>query len=236
MDSPLSSNQGFLTAASETSSAAYLLERGIQFTRQGCYVEGVTCFVLARERLSADQMHVARVLDALIQSHASYLQAQQTLHIASKRFVEADAEQQTQLVALEELLLILREDLDRVPKPHTIAQPFLHAQSYQMPQSPQLPSTDSSIEQSSLRPHAFPRDSKILPALYVTCFGHFEVRRSGKPIVLCSSRNGQISCILPSVPCAIHSTMNVVVDLAAATSSTKIAPTISIRRFGSQPT
>jgi len=30
-----------------------------------------------------------------------------------------------------------------------------------------------------------------LPELAITCFGHFEVRRQGTPIVLCSSRSGQ---------------------------------------------
>ncbi len=34
-------------------------------------------------------------------------------------------------------------------------------------------------------------DSEALPALDITCFGRFEVRRLGQPIVLCSNRNGQ---------------------------------------------
>ncbi|MBO0779040.1 MAG: hypothetical protein J2P37_09465, partial [Ktedonobacteraceae bacterium] len=34
-------------------------------------------------------------------------------------------------------------------------------------------------------------DGTSLPALSVTCFGHFAVKRSGKPVVLCHSRNGQ---------------------------------------------
>src|SRR5262252_3769484 len=103
MDSPLSSDQGTLTVASGASSLASLLERGLHCTRQGYFAEGVTFFALARERLSPDQMHFAVALDALIQSHAGYLQAQHALHVASKRFVKADTDQQAQLVALEKL-------------------------------------------------------------------------------------------------------------------------------------
>src|SRR5215467_16249591 len=97
MDSPLSFIQEALRNTSEASFLASLLERGIDCTRQGYYVEGLIYFSRARERISSDQVHLAAILDALIQSHAHYLQAQQSLHIASKRFVEADTEQQTQL-------------------------------------------------------------------------------------------------------------------------------------------
>ncbi len=191
MDSSLLSNEGILTVASEASSPAFLLERGIHYIQNGCYVEGVTYFARARERLSPDQMHFAAALDTFMQSHTCYLQAQQGLHTASKRFVEADAEQQTQLFALEKLLLTLREELDRVPQPHAIAQPTKNTCEHQLPQSPQLLSTDSDFEQPSLSPRSFPKDCDILPALYFTCFGRFEVRRLGQPILLCSSRNGQ---------------------------------------------
>jgi len=98
------------------------------------------CFARARERLSPDQMHFAVVLDAFIQSYARYLQAQQALHMASKRFVEADAEQQTQLVALEKLLSAIMEDTDRVPQPHAIAKAPKVSWEKQSPQSLQLPS------------------------------------------------------------------------------------------------
>jgi len=191
MDSSLSSNQGSLTSASETSSSAFLLERGICYTQQGCYAEGVIYFARARERLSPDQMHFAVVLDAFIQSQARFLQAQQALHMASKRFVEADAEQQTQLGALEKLLPALKEDTDWVPQPHSIAKAPEVSWVYQSPQSLQLPSTDPTIEQPSLLPHSLLKDGDALPALYFTCFGRFEVRRLCQPISLCSSRSGQ---------------------------------------------
>ncbi len=34
-------------------------------------------------------------------------------------------------------------------------------------------------------------EGNTLPALYFSCFGHFEVKRSGQTISLCSNRNGQ---------------------------------------------
>ena len=55
MESSLSSDQVTLRVASESFSLAYLLERGIDFTRQGSYVEGAAFFVLARERLTPDK-------------------------------------------------------------------------------------------------------------------------------------------------------------------------------------
>ncbi len=90
MESSLSSNQVTPTAASEALSLAFLLERGIDCTRQGSYVEGAVFFVLARERLTPDQVHLAVVLDAFLQSHSSYWQAQQSLHFASNMHSQPD--------------------------------------------------------------------------------------------------------------------------------------------------
>src|SRR5260221_747451 len=115
-------NQETLIDASETPALDILLERGIRCTRQGRHSEGVIYFALARERLSPDQMQFAAALDTFIQSHARYWQAQEALHTASKRFVEADVEQQTQLVVLEKLLPVLKEEMDRVPHLYSIAQ------------------------------------------------------------------------------------------------------------------
>src|SRR5439155_1348962 len=42
----------------------------------------------------------------------------------------------------------------------------------------------------SLPPSPLEKDT-TLPALYITCFGRFEVKRLGGPVVLCSNRNGQ---------------------------------------------
>jgi DNA-binding SARP family transcriptional activator len=175
MQSSLSSNQEILAVASDVSSPAILLERGMRCIQQGYLVEGVIYFARAREELPPDQSHLAAVLDALIRCHARYMQAQRELLLTSKRLVEADAEQKTQLVALEKLLpAALREDMDR---------------EQQSPQLLQLPFAGSVREQ--LSPHTPSNDGDAPPELYITCFGRFEVRRMGRPIELCSSRNGR---------------------------------------------
>jgi DNA-binding SARP family transcriptional activator len=191
MEPSLPFDQGTLTVAFEASSPAILLERGIHCTRQGSYIEGVIYFARARELLSPDQMHFAAALDAFIESHARYLQAQQSLHTASKRFAEAETEQQTQLVALEKVLLAFTKEMDRAPQSHVIAQPTKRPEEHQLPQLPQLPSMDSNYGEPLLSPHSFPADCEILPALHFTCFGRFEVRRLGQLILPCSSRSGQ---------------------------------------------
>src|SRR5712691_10236755 len=147
MEPSLPFDQGTLTIASEISSPANLLERGIHCTRQGRYIEGVIYFIRARERLSPDEMDFAAALDAFIQSHAGYLQAQEALHTTSRHFVEADTEQQTQLVVLEKLLLTLREEANRAPMAHAIVQPTKDSWEHLSLQSPQLPSADSNFEQ-----------------------------------------------------------------------------------------
>ncbi len=191
IDSSLSSVRETFTVSSKISSPASLLEQGMVYLRQGRHVEGVSLFALARERLSLDQTHFAAALDAFIESHARYLQAQQSLHTASKRFAEAETEQKTQLVALEKVLLALTKEMDSAPQSHVIAQPTKRPEEYQLPRLPQLPSMDSDYEEPSLAPHTFPADCDILPALHFTCFGRFEVRQLGQPILLCSSRSGQ---------------------------------------------
>jgi len=197
MDSSLSSYGENLTGASETFSLAFLLQCGIGYTRQGSYVEGAAFFALAREQLSADQMQTAEMLDAFLQSHSNYWQAQQSLHEASKWFAEADIEQQTRIQAIEKLLLDLSEETDQA------------MQSHLKPDPPQL--SKNQLQQSRVPLRLLSSDQKdskfaatgpttsenlsqagdILPDLYITCFGHFEVRRFDQPITLCHRRKGQ---------------------------------------------
>jgi DNA-binding SARP family transcriptional activator len=186
MDSLPLFDQGILTGTSEASSVGVLLERGMQCFRKGWFVEGVTCLALARERLSPDEMDFAAVLDAFIQSHTSYCQAQQALQEASKRFAEADSTQQTQLVALEKLLPTLME------KTSAIAQPLTNSKEHHRFQRLRTPFTNSTGHQSPAELQLLPEDGSALPGLYITCFGRFEVKRFNQTITLCSNRNGQV--------------------------------------------
>lgn len=204
MDSPLLSEMNTLVVASETSSPGRLVESGLLCVRQGRYVEGVAFFTLARDRLSPHQAHLAAVLDAFTQSYKTYSRAQEELLQASKHFARADAEQQVQLAALENLLPILLEETNKVPpnvdrlQQNTGGKRLLHVlrpsteelNSNQL--STPLPqrTAEDSIGNRSL-PSSPSEDSITLPSLYITCFGRFEVQRLGRPIVLSSNRQGQ---------------------------------------------
>jgi len=204
MDSPLSPERDTLIVASETSSPGRLLESGFLYVRQGRYVEGLAFFALARERLSPDQAHLAALLDAFTQSHKTYSQAQEELLQASKHFARADAEQQVQIAALENLLSILLEETNKVtPNVDGLQQNargnrLLHVlwsspedfNSNQL--STQLPqrTAEGNRDNQFLSPSPS-EDGTTLPALYITCFGRFEVKRLGRPVVLCSNRTGQ---------------------------------------------
>lgn len=182
MDSSHSPNQASPILASEAFSLASLLGRGIDCTRQGSYIEGAAYFVLARERLTPDHVHCEALIDTFLQSQANYWLAQESLQLAKRRVLEADRERQTHLLALEKLLLTLHEETK-------LSEAY---QSQQLRQPPHLTLTGFNGHggKPSL-PHLLPKDSEALPDLYISCFGHFEVRRSGQPIVLCPNRSGQ---------------------------------------------
>src|SRR2546422_11385527 len=142
MDSPLFSEQAPLTVGPEDSSLVSLLERGLQCARQERYAGGATFFVLARERLSPNQVHISASLNSLIEISTGYWQAQQALHEASKRFAEADSAQQEQLATLEKLLPTLMENIS------TIDQPFTNSKGHQQLQTLRTPIAKSTGHQS----------------------------------------------------------------------------------------
>ena len=192
MGSSLSSRQDELNVESEASSPASLIARGLNSVREGRYAEGVVFFALAREGLSPNQVHLAAVLDTFAQGHLSYWQAQQALHQASKCFVEADAKQQAGMAALEKLLPALMEDTHGTGNIQdtlqTAVQPLKKSPDHQPARSPASAFDETKNDQSL---SALAENSEALPSLYFTCFGRFEVSRSGQPVSLCSNRNGQ---------------------------------------------
>ncbi len=181
-------NREAFAGAYETLATEALLERGIDCSRQGHHVQGVIYFACARERLTSDQMHFATELDAIIQTYARYWQAQEALHTASKRFVEADIDRQAQIVALEELFRASSEENGRATQPDSKPQTRNNSLEYLSSQSPQPSVADFNVEQPS---HSSPQNTDLLLPLHFNCFGRFEVRRSGQLIPLCSSRSGQ---------------------------------------------
>src|SRR2546421_6770202 len=185
MDSLLFPEQAALTVELEDPSLVSLLERGLQCAQQEHYAEGTTFFALARERLSPAQVHLSASLNALIDISTSYRQAQQALHEASKRFAEADSAQQAQLAALEKLLPNLMGNTS------TMAQPLTNSNGHQQLQTLRTPIANFTGHQLPAEPQLLPEDGSALPRLYFICFGRFEVKRLGKPVVLCSNRHGQ---------------------------------------------
>jgi DNA-binding SARP family transcriptional activator len=190
MDSFLSIEQQIHNVVPEASSPWHLLEAGLLCVRQERFVEGLTLLALARERFSTDQAHVAAVLDAFIESHKVYSLAQKELLQASRRFVSADAEQQAQIAALERLLSSLLEEVDMdIAEIDRLQQNARgNRRLYVIRPSPE----DLNCSQLSRPlPQRNAGESTSLPALSITCFGRFEVKRLGRQVPLCSNRQGQ---------------------------------------------
>ncbi len=189
MSSSQSSEQYDENVEFERLSPVLLLERGLRSVREGYYVEGVVYFTLAREKLDGEWVSLAGLLDALTQGHVAYWGAQQELLEASKRFVNVDAEQQSLIASLETLLpSLLKESHTPQTKQPAMEQLAGRDQTPVPFPAPAVPFEDA---QHSLPVSPRVEENEALPALSITCFGGFAVRRAGLPVVLCSNRNGQ---------------------------------------------
>jgi DNA-binding SARP family transcriptional activator len=189
MSSSQSSEQYEPNIEFEYLSPELLLERGLHSVLEGQYVEGVVYFTLAREKLDGDWVSLAGLLDALTQGHIAYWSAQQELLEASKRFVQVDAEQQSRIASLATLLPALMKES------HTLKtkQPVLEKPPAKDQTPAPFPAPTVAFEEArhSLPISARVEENEALPALSITCFGGFTVKRAGLPVVLCSNRNGQ---------------------------------------------
>ncbi len=201
MDMSLSTDYETLTLASGASAVISLLERGIQCARQGAYAEGVAFFALAREHLTSESAALAAALDTIVKSNVNYWQAQQMLHLASKRFAEADKEQKNSLLAIENLLPALSEETAQETQPVGVRGPG-RPQGSPLQWKPETQpveagdkfDTSTGALSSHLdrgEPGQHSKASGALPDLYITCFGRFEVRRLDKAVALCQNRSGQ---------------------------------------------
>jgi DNA-binding SARP family transcriptional activator len=198
MDTLFSREQDTQTVEPGAFSAVSLLEQGLNCVQQGRYPEGVAFFALAREQLSPNMIHLTVALDACIQDYVGYCQAQKALQQASERLIEIHAKQQARIVSLENLLPDLKRDTD--PILPAIAQTLKSPENYQL--SPTLsedsrlyqsvpPAIERHVQSQPLETSSLAGENIDLPALHFTCFGRFEVKRSGQTITLCSNRNGQ---------------------------------------------
>ena len=198
MDPSRSIDQGIQAVTSRISSPICLLKQGLDYFRQGRYVEGSSLCALAREGLSPEQMQFAATIDAFLESHGRYRQALQTLHQASRQLVDAENEQQALLLTFEKLVLASREASEAgksfSPEDHTggsVSDDYQGTQALNATQP--LPANNNGYQ--SLQPLRtslnVSGDHNTLPELYITCFGHFEVKRLDQPVMLCQNRTGQ---------------------------------------------
>lgn len=181
-----------LSSGAPTSSVISLLERGLNCIRQENYTEGVIFFTQARQQLLPDQVQLASLLYTLMQDCEKYWQAQQALNQASKRFAEIDAELQAQITIIEKVIPTFTRERDTEGTLHAIPRSFQNSNHHQIMQS-SLSSVEMAYPQGIPQQTVAYRDesSVTLPALDITCFCRFQVRRLGQAIVLCPNRNGQ---------------------------------------------
>jgi DNA-binding SARP family transcriptional activator len=168
------------------------LELGLTCAWQAHFADAASHFAQARDQIPATHPQLITALDAFVQSHARYWQAEQSLHEASLTFTAATAEQQTLLEDLQHLLTATGKDIENAPMLSPVAQRSAAPRD----------EWDGQISDGD----------EALPPLSITCFGRFEVRRSGRPVTLCQNRNGQtILRYLVSAP-RHRATMDALID------------------------
>lgn len=188
MDSSLIPEQPTLVNMSENPSIVFLLERGLDYIQRGRDAEGVALLTLARARLSPDQGHLAIELDTFISAYPKYQHARQALQEASLRFAEAHAQQQAHVTTLLTLLPTLMEDTETQ---QCQTYPHINTTGHQLSQSQYARREKDQASLSSPTSQLFTGETSMLPALHVTCFGSFVVRRFDQKIDLCHNRSGQ---------------------------------------------
>jgi DNA-binding SARP family transcriptional activator len=155
-----------------------LIQRGRDLLSQGSNVEGISLLMHAYTQLAAETSPIFNLLESIVNSYAKYEKTHKALIDASRDYARAEAEWQAQLRALT-----VQNERNAATLSSTA--PLLHQSDEQCCSAARdnasdvMPSTLSTTQ----------RD--YLPALYITCFGRFVVRRGGKALELCGSRNGQ---------------------------------------------
>ncbi|MHB8595722.1 MAG: AfsR/SARP family transcriptional regulator [Ktedonobacteraceae bacterium] len=196
-------DQDMFARGPEATSVISLIEQALGYLSQGGDAVGASLCSLACERLTSDQADIGEIMKTFLTSHAYYCQAQQALHEASRRFVQAEAEQQQLRLRIEQMLTLLREKAETpLFSVSTQSSNILHyRQSARSPEpaSTRLNGHAHEVQSAQADEHTknaehmnhVDKVKNPLPALSITCFGKFEVRRQGQPIAPCQNRNGQ---------------------------------------------
>jgi len=172
---------------SDPGSAFTPIEQGLSYITQGYLIAGLELLRQAQQQLPIEQTSLYSALEVLRQATSSYLHAEQRLHTASAEFADADRERRN---SLEELMTLLH-------MVHPSSQPQLSLISTEIPTDQILPWSEHACSvppQQENISHLPSSQSAALPALSITCFGHFSVWRAGPPTMpvrLCRNLKGQ---------------------------------------------
>ncbi len=188
MDSSLTPEQLKRANAPEIPSILSLLEQGLDYIQQGRDTEGAAMLALARTWLSPDQGSFANELDTFIAAYAEYLHARQDLQEASIHFAKVHAQQKALVTTLVTRLPTLMEETETQQYP---TYPHINTTGHQPWQSQHERRENDQAFLSSPASQLLTEDTSMLPALYITCFGSFAVRRLDEIIELCHNRSGQ---------------------------------------------
>lgn len=179
--------QPILEGVSETTPLAYFLQRGLDYVRQGHDAEAATLFALVREQPASSQGDLTDLLDAFLHDYADYRRIECMLQEACKRFASAHLGLQARIASFEAALSTMMKGMAASDQctnlPAGEGKPVIPSLSSMPAQQLQGP--------PPLTPPLLTDRNAALAPLFITCFGHFEARRSGKPITLCSNRSGQ---------------------------------------------
>ncbi|GAC1648330.1 MAG: hypothetical protein NVS4B12_16620 [Ktedonobacteraceae bacterium] len=160
---------------------------GLEGSRKGHATEILLLLALAHEQLPAEG-HLQTVVENLIYAYERYLSAQQALQEASKQLFDAEAQLQATFAASEKLLANVVKDVDisSLSLPPWFIQ-LLDTKEHQEQTPIPIRKTRNTLQ----GPQPQRVKDKSLPALDFTCFSHFEVKRLGQTLVLCTNRSGQ---------------------------------------------
>jgi DNA-binding SARP family transcriptional activator len=173
---------------SDPGSAFTPIEQGLSYITQGYLIAGLELLRQAQQQLPIEQTSLYSALEALRQATSGYLHAEQRLHTASAEFADADRERRS---SLEELMTLLR-----MVHPSS-SQSQLSLMPTQIPTDQLLPWQEPACSfspQQEMISQLPSSQSATLPALSITCFGHFSVWRAGPPTIpvrLCRNLKGQ---------------------------------------------
>lgn len=86
-----------------------LLRQGLESLRHGNIDEAISLLAQARAQLTLEQMHLASILDKIVEGYTAYFQLHEALLQAERNVAKADSEQQTLLATVSKLLLASKE-------------------------------------------------------------------------------------------------------------------------------